>query len=149
MRGVIDPQGSAWSSAWVWGLLVAIGVLGGLGDIVVYQWARGDRVAWLVASCGLHVASVVLFGLLLRWDTRAFCAAFMLSSVVHVVLVVAGDVLVYGRRLSPREWAGMGLAAAAIVLLELGREGDARSKPGPHADSAVLAVATISHEEER
>lgn len=126
---------NAW---WAWGLLAAIGVLGGIGDVWVYRWAKSDRTPWLAASCLAHAASVVLFGLLLKWDGRAFGTAFMLSSVVHVVLVVAADVLYLGGRPTSAEWAGMALAAVALVLLEAGRAEEPRGPvPPPVAGSAL------------
>lgn len=123
---------------WTWTALIAIGGLGGAGDIWVYEWARSGRTPWLAASCLAHGASVILFGLLLRWDGRAFCAAFMLSSVVHVALVVSADALFLGGRLTAAQWVGMALAAAAIVLLEASRPDEPGVPDPPHPVASVL-----------
>jgi drug/metabolite transporter (DMT)-like permease len=117
------------NTASVYALLVAIGILGGLGDAWVYNWARSHRAWWMVAACAVHVASVVLFGLLLRWDSRAFSSAFMLSSVVHVLVVVAADVALFGGRPNRIEWLGLLMATVGVVLLEVGRE------ERPHSDN--------------
>lgn len=130
------PGSNELSLGWVYTLLAAIGILGGVGDVWVYKWAKTNRTFWVVAACIVHVASVVLFGLLLKWDSRAFCAAFMLTSVVHVVIVIAADVLFFGGELTPTEWAGMALAFVSVVLLEVGRkEGPPNEKPEPSAET--------------
>lgn len=122
---------NALDHAWTWILLVAIGVLGGVGDVWIYRWARSDRPVWLGVSCLAHGASVVLFGLLLKWDGRAFGSAFLLTSVVHVVLVVAADLLALGGRPNAVEWVGMVLAAIAILMLETGRADEPIEPPPP------------------
>lgn len=116
-----------------YGLLVAIGLSGGLGDIWIFNWARSSETWWLLVACFAWVVSLIMFGLLLKWDNRTFCAAFMLSTVFHVVLVVGVDLVYFGGRLSQLEWVGMGMATVAIVLFELGREHlpDAPPMPTP------------------
>lgn len=118
----------------VYSLLLIIGMLGGLGDAWTYSWATSHRAWWMVAACGVQIASVIVFGLLLRWDSRAFSSAFMLSSVVHVVVVMVADILCFGGRPTPTEWAGLILATVAVVLLEVGRDSRPHSdQPSPQA----------------
>lgn len=74
-----------------------------------------------MAACVVHIASVLLFGLLLKWDSHPFSSAFMLSSVVHVLVVAGADIFCFGGRPSRVEWAGFILAAFALVLIEMGR----------------------------
>lgn len=124
----------------VYGLLVAIGVTGGLGDIWIFNWARSGKTWWLVVACVVWLASLILFGVLLKWDSRTFSAAFMLSSVFHVVLVVVCDLIYYGGRLSRMECAGMGFAAIAVVLLELGRDHPPDDPPRPPTEVREAAV---------
>jgi multidrug transporter EmrE-like cation transporter len=118
---------------WIaYAILLAIGITGGLGDVWIFKWAKSGQTVWLVAACVVWLASLLLFGLLLKLDTRTFSAAFMLSTVFHVVLVIVCDLVFFGGRLTPTEWVGMALAAAAVVVLELGR---------PEAEPAAIPPA--------
>ena len=135
--------GHALSLGWAYVLLVVIGVFGGLADVWVYKWAKADRAIWLAAACGAHAAGMLLFGLLLRWDTRAFCTVFMLSSVVHVVIVVGADALFFNGRLTLTEWAGMALAAVAVIVLEVGRPDK------PHEAGPATPIASVAGEGDR
>lgn len=125
----------------VYGLLLAAGVTGGLGDLWIYHWATSGKAWWLMTSCVVWLASLLCFGLILRWDTRAFGAAFMLTSVFHIVLVVACDRLYYGGRVSTLEWVGMGFALVAVVLLELGKNSPTPAEPAPLAVAVSESLA--------
>lgn len=110
-------------SSWVaYTLLIASGITGGLGDIWIYNWAKTGKLYWLLLAGTVWLASLFLFGLLLKWDSRTFSAAFMLCTVMHVVLVIVCDILYFGGRLNRLEWAGMVVAAIAVFMLEIGRE---------------------------
>jgi len=120
----------------VYVLLVAIGVTGGLGDIWIFKWAKSNNTLWLVLACLIWLASLILFGLLLKWDSRTFSAAVVLSTVFHVVLVVVCDMVYFGGRLTQMEWVGVGFAAVAVILLELGREKHDEPPPPAAAEFA-------------
>lgn len=104
-----------------YGLLLAIGISGGLGDIWIYKWSKSGDFRWLLIASIVWLMSLMLFAILLKWDNRSFSAAFILSSISHVVLVLICDLIYFGGRLSRLEWAGIGLSVIAIGLLELGR----------------------------
>ena len=110
-------------SPWLtYGLLFAIGISGGLGDIWIYKWSRSGGMGWFLIACGVWLVSLILFAFLLKWDDRSFSASFILSSISHVVLVMICDLAYFGGRLSRLEWAGIGLAVVSIGLIELGRD---------------------------
>jgi len=119
-------------------LLVASGITGGLGDIWIYNWAKSGKTYWLILAGIVWVASLYLFGLLLKWDTRTFSAAFMLCTVMHVVLVIFCDLLYFGGRLNRLECAGMVVAAIAVIMLEMGRELAASEPNGTNETSVQL-----------
>ena len=121
-------------------LLLLIGITGGLGDIWIYLWARSDRPVWLLLASVVWLISLVLFGLFLRFDSRGLGTAFMLSSVLHIGLVIAFDQLFTSARMNRLEWAGLFLAVLAVLLLELGHgqhEDPTSGVPeGPPAENA-------------
>ncbi|MFM7316790.1 MAG: hypothetical protein ACKO5E_07560 [bacterium] len=130
-------------SPWVaYSLLVASGLTGGLGDIWIYNWAKSGKPHWLFLAGFVWLASLFLFGLLLKWDSRTFSAAFMLCTVMHVVLVIICDILYFGGRLNRLEWAGMVVAAIAVVMLEIGRE----SASADLEDSSGVSIQITNHE---
>ena len=115
----------------VYGLLVAVGVAGAIGDATLNQWARSNRTAWLLASYLIWAAVATLFGLLLRWDRFAFGAAVVLSLLVHAVAAVVIGRVCFGGRLSGWDWAGIACACAAVVLIEAGRAAAGRPAHPP------------------
>ena len=117
----------------IYALLLAIGLTGALGDLWIYKWAVGHKPGWLVAASVVWLASLILFGVMLRLDSRSFSAAFMLVSVFHAVVVVACDVVFFGGRLNRVEWFGMALALASVLVLELSKDEagqEQHSQPG-------------------
>ncbi len=111
-----------------YGLLLVIGISGGLGDIWIYKWAKSGEFGWFLIASVVWLLSLILFAFLLKWDNRSFSAAFILSSISHVVLVLVCDLMYFGGRLSRLEWAGIGMAVVAICLLELGRADPAHER---------------------
>lgn len=116
----------------IYGLLVAIGLTGALGDLWIYKWAVTDKTFWLVWASVVWLASLILFGVMLRLDSRSFSAAFMLVSLFHAVVVVVCDLAIYGGRLNRVEWLGLLLALVSVLVLEFGKE-EAGQKLGPGA----------------
>lgn len=119
-------------------LLFAIGVTGGLGDIWIFQWTRTPRWQWLFAASAVWLLSLFLFAALLMRGNRTFGAAFMLSTVLHIVLVVLCDCAWFGTRPSRTEWFGMVLAFFSIVLLEIGHQTQAHFEA--NSQSQTLAA---------
>jgi hypothetical protein len=105
----------------VYGLLVAVGVLGAIGDATLNQWARSNRPGWLLVSYLVWFGVATLFGIVLRWDRFTFASAVILSLVVHSLVALAIDKAYFGGRVSRWEWAGIACACAAIALFEFGR----------------------------
>jgi hypothetical protein len=116
----------------VYGLLVAIGVAGAIGDATLNHWARSNRPAWLVASYLIWIGVATLFGLVLKWDRFSFGAAVMLSLLVHSVFAVGIDRVYFGGRLGGWQAAGLACACAAVLFIEDGRAADG----GPAASPA-------------
>ncbi len=127
-------------------LLFAIGVTGGLGDIWIFQWTRTPRWQWLFAASAVWMLSLFLFAALLMRGNRTFGAAFILSTVLHIVLVVLCDCAWFGTRPSRTEWFGMLLALFSIVLLEIGHQTESHLEA--NSQSQNLA-AEIPNEGER
>jgi len=125
-------QGSTGHPLLIYGLLAAIGLTGALGDLWIYKWAVSDKTVWLVWASVVWLASLILFGVMLRLDSRSFSAAFMLVSLFHAVVVVACDLAFYGGRLNRVEWLGLLLAMVSVLVLEFGKE-EAGHQPGAGA----------------
>jgi len=107
-------------AGWFYLWLLAAGISGGAGDILLYQWAKLARGGWLAAALACWLVSAVLFGLLLRHGGRGLSVSFVLVAVLHVVLVLGWDCAFGGGRLNRWELAGVALGVAAIVALEWG-----------------------------
>ena len=122
-------QGSSGHHLLIFGLFLAIGLTGALGDLWIYKWAVSQKPLWLVAASVVWLASLILFGIMIRLDSRSFSAAFMLVSLFHAVVVVLCDLALFGGRLNRVEWLGMLLALASVLVLEFGKE-EMGSEPG-------------------
>ena len=106
----------------LYGMLFAIGVTGALGDIWIYEWSKTGKPSRLLLASAVWLLSLLLFGFYLKWDIRPFGAAFMLSAVLHILMVAAWDVVYYRSALTPLEWTGMAFGLLAVVFLEIGRD---------------------------
>lgn len=102
-------------------LLLAIGLFGGIGDILTYQWAKSQQQVWLWAAFLIWAIDIVLFGLYLRYETVSLIIAYTLTLMLHTLIVLICDLYFYGTRLNRMEWTGLLLALLAIILLEVGR----------------------------
>jgi hypothetical protein len=110
----------------VYGLLIVVGLVGGLGDILLLKWARSQLIGWLVAAAVVWACALALLGHFLRWEHFTFGTAIVVATVVHVALDVGFDAVFNEVRLNRTEWLGLVLALVAVVLLEAGRGGDIR-----------------------
>lgn len=106
-------------------LLVVVGVLGAAGDAVLNRWARGEGAKWLALSYGVWVGVATLFGLVLRTERFTFGAAVVVALVVHSTVAVAIDRTYFGGHVTAVQWVGLFLAISSLVLIEVGRAGDA------------------------
>jgi len=105
----------------VYVVLVLAGMLGAASDAVLNQWARTGRLGWLIAAYMSWLIVATLLGLILRWGYFGFGAGIVLFLLVNSVGALVLDRTLFGGRLSAWGWAGIGLAVAAIMCMELGR----------------------------
>lgn len=125
----------------VYTILSISGLAGALGDIWIYNWAKSGKWQWLILASIVWVASLLSFGLLLKWDTRAFSTAFILCSVIHIVMVIGSDVIYFGGRVNRLEAAGMIVAILALILMEIGRDvSDMESTSKPKFDHSEMST---------
>ena len=103
-------------------IIILIGATGGLGDIWIYIWAKTGKPFWLIVSCFVWVASLLIFGYLLKQNQRSLTNLFLLSTVMHVILVAAWDFIFAGNHFSKMEWIGVVFSVLAILFLELGKQ---------------------------
>lgn len=101
--------------------LLVIGVAGAVGDIWLYRWAKSYRVDWLAAGLSSWIASLIMFGLLLRHGERSLGVTFVLSAVVHIVAVLGWEWARGETKTSGLLWVGLVVAATGVVLIELGQ----------------------------
>jgi len=106
----------------VYAVLVAAGLLGAGSDALLNQWAKTGRLAWLLSAYGAWLLVATLLGLILRWGYFGFGAAVVLFLLVNSLGALVLDRALFAGRLSAWGWVGVGLAVAAIVCIEMGRE---------------------------
>ena len=105
----------------VYGTLAAAGVLGAASDAVLNQWARTNRLPWLLAAYAAWLAVATLLGLVLRWQYFSFGGAVVLFLVVNSAGAVLIDLRFFAGRMTAWQWAGVALAVAAVCCIEVGR----------------------------
>lgn len=115
----------------VYAVLVFAGLLGAASDAVLNQWTKTGRLAWLLGAYALWLAVATLLGLILRWGYFGFGAAVVLFLLVNSVGALVLDRTLFSGKLSPLGWVGVGLAVAAIVCIEVGREHPGASSQTP------------------
>jgi drug/metabolite transporter (DMT)-like permease len=105
----------------VYTVLIAVGILGAISDAVLNQWARTGRTSWLLASYAAWILVATLLGYILRLNYFTFGAAVVLFLMVNSVAALVLDHTWFGGRLTGRGWLGIGLAVAAMVVIESSR----------------------------
>lgn len=106
---------------YVYAVLIAVGTLGALSDVVLNQWARTGRTAWLIAAYAAWILVATMLGFILRWNYFSFGAAVVLFLMVNSVAALILDRVLFGGRMTARGWLGIALALAAIVCIESSR----------------------------
>ena len=115
-------MGGDWQRAFqVYGFLVAAGLLGAVSDAVLNQWARTNKLPWLLAAYAAWLAVATLLGLILKWQYFSFGGAVVLFLVVNSAGAVLIDLKFFSGKMTPWQWAGIALAVAAVCCLEVGR----------------------------
>ena len=105
----------------VYAVLVLAGLLGAASDAVLNQWARTGRGVWLLGGYGLWLVVATLLAFILRSGYFGFGAAVVLFLMVNSLAALAVDRVLFNARLSAWGWAGIALAIAAMVCIEIGR----------------------------
>ena len=109
-------------------ILVGIGITGGAGDIWIYFWAKSEKTFWFFAACTVWLVSLILFGFLLKSDNRTLTCLFIISTILHVILVLVCDLIFFNARFGKIEWLGVLFAFIGIFLMEFGK-GSAEKDP--------------------
>lgn len=106
----------------IYALLILAGMLGAISDVVLNQWARTGRTSWLIAAYVSWLVVATVVGIMLRLGYFGFGAGIVLFLLINSAGALVLDRVLYGSRLSAWSWLGIGLAIAAIVCIELGRD---------------------------
>jgi hypothetical protein len=102
-------------------MVIVVGFLGAVSDAVLNQWARTNKLPWLLAAYGAWLAVATLLGLILRWQYFTFSSAVILFLLVNTAGAIVLDRQLFSGRISPWEWIGIALAVAAMCCIEIGR----------------------------
>jgi len=105
-----------------YGLIIAVGVTGAVGDILINRWAQSRDLFSLVISYALWILSVTLLGYFLRLERYTFASAIVIAVIVHTTVAVIADIRIFGGRITNLQWIGFVFALVAFVLIELGRK---------------------------
>lgn len=106
----------------VYGVLIAVGLLGAASDAVLNQWAKTGRWTWLVLAYASWLLVATLLGLILRWGYFSFGVAVVLFLMVNSLGALVLDYVLESTR--PNGWTIVGLVFAMLALfsIEMGRE---------------------------
>ncbi|MGE0103367.1 MAG: hypothetical protein AB7H86_14155 [Blastocatellales bacterium] len=105
----------------VYSLLILIGITSGIGDILLYKWAKAAHNGWLLAAYAVWSVSIASLGLLFKMDHFSFGAAVVLATVIHLAIGVIWSLLMTDAKITMLEAMGLIFAVIAVVLLEAGR----------------------------
>lgn len=103
----------------LYSVILIIGMVGGLGDLLIYQWAKQGGAKWIVSGLAFWFVGLTLFGVVLRCG-NSLGFTFVLSAVVHIILVLGWDLLVEKTQISRLEMLGLLVAVLGILLMEVG-----------------------------
>jgi hypothetical protein len=107
-----------------WGfyaLLVGVGLLGAISDAILNQWAKAGGAGWLVGSYVAWCAVATVLGVMFRAKHFAFGTAMVVFLLSNVVFALVIDRVAFEGRITKMQWAGIGMAVASLVVLELGK----------------------------
>lgn len=111
----------------VYGLLAVIGVLGAVGDALIYKAATGTApVRPLVRGFAVWMLAIALVYVYFRLDRHGFTAAVLIMIVVHAASAAIADWWFFGGHIGRREVFGFLLALGALIALE---GGESRTEP--------------------
>lgn len=136
LLGVLDPYTLTWCRLTVTAGALALLRRGGVGR-VGWRQVPGRTWAWLLAGIFSLTANYVFY--LLALDHLAPSAAQVLTQLSPVFLL-AGGMLIFGERFSPRQWAGFALLLAGLVLFFNNRYAELLSGDSALSRGIPLAV---------
>ncbi len=105
----------------IYSVIIAVGIVGVIGDVAVYQWARSSRIEWWILSAIIWIGAATLFGLVLRQGYFTFGTAVILALLVHSISALLIDFFYYRVTLSHISLLGVTFALIALYLIEAGR----------------------------
>jgi len=103
-------------------MVLAVALLGVVGDVLINQWAKTYELRWWMASVPFWLLMATMFGFVLRQKHYSFSIALIIILLIHSGLVLAWDVLVERAVLTPMQWGGVVAGLLAITLMEVGRK---------------------------
>jgi multidrug transporter EmrE-like cation transporter len=118
-------------------MLALAGFAGAAGDTLLNHWAISGAMRSLVLSTLLWFVAVGCFGGVLKFQAFPFGPAVVLGLLVHAGMAVVLDRWCFGGRLTPMQWAGLGCAVAAILLID-------RGNPAHRADAPRTPAAEVA-----
>lgn len=100
-------------------LAVFAGLIGGVGDALLNQWAKAGGKAWYaIGGYCCWLIALTLFTAMLKRGLLAHCVILFL--VANCLLVLLASALVFQEHLSPQKWLGIALAIVALIVIEMG-----------------------------
>jgi hypothetical protein len=114
-------------------------LLGPVSDAVLNQWARTNRLPWLLVAYASWLVVATLLGLVLRWQYFSFAGAVVLFLLINSAGAVLLDLKFFSGRMTAWQWTGIALAVAAVCCIEVGRA-------QAHAEDEQQAGVTARHE---
>jgi len=92
------------------------GIFVTIGDVILFQWARGSALYHLILGLGFNVIGIVFYAQTLRLESIGIAtAAFLGLNILAVTLV---GLFIFGETIRARGVIGMALIAFSIFLIE-------------------------------
>ena len=98
--------------------LMALGIILEVsGDIFLKKWANDGRRWGFVTGFLLYLLGSIGWAWSLKYE--GLSKAVTIFMLANVILALMAGHMIFGERLSPWNWLGVGLACAAIILCEV------------------------------
>lgn len=103
----------------LYAMALVAGLTGGLGDILLYKWAKGaGELKYIVSGFVCWAIALVFFAMMLKKGLLADCVILFLLANCAIALI-AGPIIFHDP-MSRQKWLGVALAITALVLIETG-----------------------------
>src|SRR3989344_9081221 len=101
----------------LYAIALVAGLAGGLGDILLYKWAKGaGELKYIISGFSCWLIALVLFTAMLKRGLLADCVILFLLANCAIALI-AGPIFFHDP-MSKQKWLGVALAISALVLIE-------------------------------